>query len=61
MNKGFSNSNWSLKFPRTMQQAFGPYTDNTIYEPYERPTWKDVGKYLAVLCIISILFSLIIL
>ena len=61
MNKIFNSSNWTGRTNRTLQQAFGPYTDNTIYEPYEKPTWKDVGKYLAVLCIISILFSLIIL
>ena len=23
------------KFPRTMQQAFGPHTDHRIYEPVE--------------------------
>ena len=56
-----NNSNWTGCTNRTLQQAFGPYTDSAIYEPYEKPTWKDAGKYLAVLIVISILFSLIIL
>lgn len=30
------------KYPRTMQEAFGPYTDNRIAEEADRPLdWQD--------------------
>lgn len=61
MKNNFSSSNWTGRTNRTIQEAFGPYSGNMINETYEAPTWKDVGKYVAVVCIISILFSLIIL
>lgn len=27
------------KFPRTLQEAFGPYTDRHIYETRRTPRW----------------------
>jgi|DEB19_MinimDraft_3_1074340.scaffolds.fasta_scaffold18276_3 uncharacterized membrane protein len=33
------NSNWTGRFPRTMDEAFGPYASQSgLYVPYERAT-----------------------
>lgn len=29
------------RYPRTMQEAFGPYTDNQICEPERPMDWQD--------------------
>lgn len=29
------------KYPRTMQEAFGPYTDNQLFEPAAGFDWQD--------------------
>lgn len=36
--------NNTRRFPRTLQQAFGPYTSHDVYEPYVRSTayWTPV-------------------
>jgi hypothetical protein len=40
------------KFPRTMQQAFGPYTDHRIYEP--KPPASSSARYaLGITYIVS--------
>ena len=36
------------KYPRTMQEAFGPYTDRTLYERPERFEWSPVRIALAL-------------
>ena len=48
-------NNTTKTYPRTMAQAFGPYTDNLIYcteeepKPFDRATrWLFVGICLAV-------------
>lgn len=37
------------KHPRTMQEAFGPYTDNRIEEPPRPMDWQD--KVVLTACI----------
>ena len=48
------------KFPRTMQQAFGPYTDNRIYEPVQPMHRHDkivtTACALALACLLASLF-----
>ena len=48
------------KFPRTMQQAFGPYTDNRIYEPVQPMHRHDkivtTACALALACFLASLF-----
>lgn len=44
------------KYPRTLNEAFGPYTDNTIYEPepydYEYPAaWWCALTTVAILAL----------
>ena len=50
------------KFPRTMQQAFGPYTDNRIYEPVQPMHRNDkivtTACALALACLLASLFIL---
>jgi hypothetical protein len=41
------------KHPRTMQQAFGPYTSNTLHEPDRPLDWQDY--LVTVCCVITIL------
>lgn len=36
------------KFPRTLQEAFGPYTDNNLSEYAERFEWSPVRIALCV-------------
>lgn len=48
----------SRKYPRTQQEAFGPYTSHQIDEPVERYDWQDrliiAAGYLAVIGLIVI-------
>lgn len=37
-----------MKFPRTMQEAFGPYTDHHVYETREEPAWHRVAYTLVL-------------
>lgn len=39
------------KYPRTLQEAFGPYTDNRIVEP-KRPFDRD-DKIVMIGCIVA--------
>ena len=42
-------SNWTGRTPRTLQDAFGPYTDPHVYESAETPVWSRL--LYAVLCV----------
>jgi len=48
------------KFPRTMQQAFGPYTDHRIYEPVQPMHRNDkivtTACAVALACLLALLF-----
>lgn len=43
------------RHPRTLQEAFGPYTDQHVYDTTDAPAWHDwawaaVGILAAVAC-----------
>lgn len=42
------------KYPRTMQEAFGPHTDNVLYEPKEI-RWKPVNIAFAVVYALALI------
>lgn len=48
------------KYPRTMQEAFGPYCDNRIAEDHPMD-WQDkvvmVGSIVCAICVVLILWS----
>lgn len=48
------------KFPRTMQEAFGPYTDHRIYEPVQPMHRNDkivtTACAVALACLLASLF-----
>ena len=35
------------KYPRTMSEAFGPYTSTVIHEPPSKADWQDVVVIVA--------------
>jgi hypothetical protein len=37
----------SCRYPRTMQEAFGPYTDRMLYEPPTQPGWATAHALIA--------------
>jgi hypothetical protein len=49
--------NTTKKFPRTITEAFGPYTDNRIYEPVEGMHKNDAIAVGA--CIIALVAALV--
>ena len=60
-NQGRNCTVNTRKYPRTMVDAFGPYTDNNLSEPDGEPgTWKDdvvvVGCSLAGIALLAILY-----
>jgi hypothetical protein len=53
-------NNTEKRHPRTLTEAFGPYTSNYIYDPSEPPyDWQDVvvgaACAVVVVCILAIL------
>lgn len=51
--------NTTKRFPRTMQEAFGPYTDSRIYEPVERMHASDrIATAACGIALIALLISL---
>ena len=48
-----NNSNYTGRHPRTMQEAFGPHTDNKIYEQVRPYDWQD--KVVMVGCIVCLI------
>ena len=49
------------RYPRTLQQAFGPYTDNTLHpmrEPANR-RWQDWAIYLIAVITLAVLAAVI--
>ncbi len=51
-DKAYMNSR---SYPRTMQQAFGPYTDDTLH-PKPEPTGYSTGWWVAmVFCAVAAL------
>lgn len=40
------------KYPRTLNEAFGPYTSNEISEPVRPMDWQD--KVILVACTLAI-------
>lgn len=40
-------------YPRTMQQAFGPYTDNTLYIPEEETKMDKADKIVVIACALA--------
>ena len=40
------------RHPRTLNEAFGPYTSNVIYEPVPRFKWVYVALYILVLLVV---------
>lgn len=50
-----NNSNWTGRTHRTMQEAFGPYTSRSIYEPYKPMDWQDKAVVIAsVLALVAL-------
>lgn len=47
------------KYPRTLQEAFGPYTDNCVVEPVRPMDWRDkvvmaASVVAAVACFVAV-------
>lgn len=46
------------KYPRTMREAFGPYTSNELQEPKSPHDWQDtvvyVGSAIAFLAVLAL-------
>lgn len=40
-------------YPRTMEQAFGPYTDNTLYITEEETEMDKADKIVVITCAIA--------
>lgn len=49
--------NTTKRFPRTMQEAFGPYTDSRIYEPVE--SMHQTDRITTAACGIALMALLI--
>lgn len=45
------------RFPRTMQEAFGPYTDDNLYEPQRPMDWED--KVVLTGCVVTAIIFLV--
>jgi hypothetical protein len=49
------------KYPRTMKEAFGPYTSNHIEEPTTRMDWQErvvlTGSIIAALVLMFVLLA----
>lgn len=43
----------TYRYPRTMQEAFGPYTDNTLYPLQEETKMDYQDKAILVACAIA--------
>ena len=41
------------RYPRTLNEAFGPYTSNVIHEPVSRVKWVYVALYVCVVLIVA--------
>lgn len=50
---------FNYRHPRTLQEAFGPYTDNSFYEPVPKYTVADrVILALCILCWVLLPFAI---
>ena len=49
------------KYPRTLQQAFGPYTDNTLHPmPRQRETSsKEIALYIVALILVLLFVNVV--
>lgn len=47
------------RYPRTLQEAFGPYTDNQIHEPHKPLTLAQIILYPAAVVGVAWLLLLI--
>jgi hypothetical protein len=49
------------KYPRTLKEAFGPYTSNRIEEPVYRMDWQDrvvlTGSIIVALVLLFVLLA----
>jgi hypothetical protein len=50
------------KYPRTMNEAFGPYSNGPIHEPSRPMDWQDrvvlTAAVIAAICVIAIMVLL---
>lgn len=46
-----NTSNWTGRAPRTVQEAFGPYTDRHVYDTRNTPRWH--GMAWAAVCLLA--------
>ena len=47
------------RYPRTLQEAFGPYTDSKIHEPHRPLTLAQIILYPTAVAVLAWLLSLI--
>ena len=57
MNK--INSNYTGKFHRTLSEAFGPHTERTLWEYYDRPKAKPLRVVAIVITLAVVAFLLL--
>lgn len=52
-------SNTTRKHPRTLQEAFGPYTDSRLHSDDEQTPWKRGDLLIAAIavCVLVLIFS----
>lgn len=42
------------RHPRSMQEAFGPYTDNVLHEPQRPAPWHKADTIVTLACAIAV-------
>lgn len=48
------------RFPRTMCEAFGPYTSDRIDEPEQRsPLHEKVTYFVCLFCLVAVVFIVV--
>ena len=55
------NSSWTGRAPRSMRQAFNPYTDNTLHPmPRQRETSsKEIALYIVALVFVLLFINVV--
>lgn len=48
-------NNSTRRYPRTMQEAFGPYTSHSLIEMPSKPDLRGIGIF-AIVALVTILF-----
>lgn len=55
-----NTKSWYGRFPRTVQEAFGPHTDPHVYETSETPLWARVAYGLVLAGTLSAIAAMVV-